>query len=177
MIEQVRHAVRAVRFLVGDRGDDQGAGRSEAVGGQAATGDGHRRREIEHVDGAASPHDAVVHVGFEGIVPPATAVGGNHVGVAEQQQRGRAPITTVDPGDETHAAGRGRVAFHGEPDAGEVCFERVGAADLVPRRVGAVVDAGVADQRAQQLDDFGGHRVLGSHETSGRRMTPARRAL
>src|SRR5206468_8825041 len=26
-----------------------------------------------HVDGAASPHDAVVHVGGEGIVPPATA--------------------------------------------------------------------------------------------------------
>ena len=106
MIEQVGHAVSAGRFFVGNGGEDQGASRSEPVGGQSATGDGHRGREVEHVDGATSPHEAVFHVGGEGIMTPATTLGGNHVGMAEKQQCGCPAIGALDSREEADAAGR-----------------------------------------------------------------------
>src|SRR5262249_4628471 len=71
VLEQMRTAPGTRRLLVGDGREDQRPLRPEAIGSESPTGDGHRRREVEHVDGAAPPDEAILQVGGKRIVTPA----------------------------------------------------------------------------------------------------------
>ena len=59
MLDQVAGAQKATRLLVGDRQIDERAARAPAALGEPIRGHGHRGRQVQHVDGAAAPHDAV----------------------------------------------------------------------------------------------------------------------
>ena len=120
-------------------------------------GDGHRRGEVEHVDGAASPHLAVDQLAAEGIVAPAVGVHRHDVGVPHQEQRGRGRVAALDARDEARASGRGFEALAVEPVAFEVGLQQIRAAHLVTRRFGAVVHARVADEVLQQIGHLVGH--------------------
>jgi hypothetical protein len=160
MLDEMAGAEEASRLLVGHGQVDQGAARAPAAGGEPPRGHRHRRGEVQHVDGAAAPHDAVDQLGGEGIALPPGRVHGHHVGVAHEQQRGRLGIAALDAGDEAHAAGLGGVALAGEAGAREEVLQRVHAAVFVARGGLAGVDAAVADQRAEQLGGLGLDRAV-----------------
>ena len=63
VVEQPVGAPGAERLLVGDREVDQRALRAEPAVGEAAERDRLRRGEVEHVDRAAAPHEAVDDLG------------------------------------------------------------------------------------------------------------------
>ena len=126
------------------------------VGGQAAGGDGHRRGEVEHVDGAAPPDLAVDQLAAERVAPPPVGGDRHDVGVAHEQQGRRVGPPPLDPGHQAGSA-RGRLeALDVQARAVEVACQQVRAADLATRRARAVVDARVADEVLQQVGDLGG---------------------
>src|SRR5207245_6150123 len=71
----------------------------------------------------------------------------------------------VDAGDQRRAPWHRLVGLELEAGATEVVAQQVDAAHLLARRVGAVVDTGVADQLLQQRGDLGGGIV--AHATAG----------
>jgi hypothetical protein len=115
VLHEVFGPVDAPRFLVGDGKVDQGAARLPAAGGEPPRRDGHGGGEVQHVDGATAPDDAVHQLAREGIALPARRADGHYVGVAHEKQRGRLLVAALDPRDQAHAAGGGGVALAGEP--------------------------------------------------------------
>ena len=109
--------------------------------GEAPERDRHRRGEVEHVDRAAAPHEAVDDLGAERVARPAVGVHGHDVGVAHEQQARRVRVGALDPRDQARAPGLRLVALDVEAGAAEVLREQVDAADLVARRERAVVHA------------------------------------
>ena len=139
---------------------------------------GHRRGEVQHVDGAPSPHlgpgRAVDELAAEGVAGPSFGVDGDDVGVAHQAQARRAGLAAFHAGDERDPA-RGRLeAGHVEAGVAEERVERVGVAMLEARAGRAVVDAAVADHRLQQLDGLSSDRGRCHTRSSSRR--PSRRS-
>jgi hypothetical protein len=118
--------------------------------------DRHRGREVEHVDSASSPHLAVDELAAEGVPAPSVGVDGHHVGVAHEEQPGRRRVAPLDPGEDARAAGVGLVAGDVAPGPLELAGQQVGVAGLVAGVGRAVVHAGVADERLQQLGDLAG---------------------
>jgi hypothetical protein len=94
------HPVGATGFLVGDGEVDQIALGAEPRAYEVAEGDGHRRREVEHVDRATAPHLAVDQLAAERVAAPAGLVDRHHVGVAHQAEARRVGVGALDPGDE-----------------------------------------------------------------------------
>ena len=82
-------APHAAGLLVGDAEVDQVALRAGTLRGQVPERDRHRRREVEHVDRAATPHLAVDQLAPERIVAPALGADRHDIGVAHQAQRRR----------------------------------------------------------------------------------------
>ncbi len=151
LVEHVLGAPVPTGLLVGDAEVDQRPLRAEALGGQAAERDGHRRRDVEHVDGSAPPHLTVDDLTTERVLRPTVGVDGHHVGVAHQAQRRRRRITALDPGDDRGPARVTLVAGDFEAGTFEVGLQEVGVAGLPAGVGGAIVDAGVADELLQQL--------------------------
>jgi len=153
--------VRAERLLVGDGQVDQRPLRSETAARERLRRHRHGRREVQHVDRAAAPHLAVDELAAVGITAPAVGVGGDDVGVTHEHERRGLRVGALDAGDEAGPSRQWLVALDVEPRSLEVGLENVDAARLVSGRVGAVVDAAVADQLLEQLGDFAG--VIGRH--------------
>ena len=74
-------------LLVGDAEVDQRALRPEALRRQLPERHRHRRRDAQHVDGAAAPHLAVDQLAAERVARPPVGVDGHDVGVAHEAQR------------------------------------------------------------------------------------------
>ena len=118
--------------------------------------DGHRRRDVEHVDRAAAPH-LVDPVGVAMISPPngsrsSPGVDRHDVGVAHQAQARRGRVAALDAGDERRPSGRRLPSLDVDARAFDEGLQHVGVAGLLARRRRPVVDALVADQRLQQFD-------------------------
>ena len=96
VVDHVLGAPVPAGLLVGDAEVDQRALRPEALVGELAEGDGHRRRDAEHVDGAAAPHLAVDQLAAERVAGPAVGVHRHDVGVAHQAQRRGVGIAALD---------------------------------------------------------------------------------
>ena len=84
-----RHAQSSTGLLVGGGHEGEGArGARSPLGdppGQVLGDDGHRGGEVQHVHGAAPPHDAVgVDARGEGLVGPLGVVSGDDVGVPDE---------------------------------------------------------------------------------------------
>ena len=163
VVDHVLGAPVPAGLLVGDAEVDQRALRPEALVGQLAERDGHRRRDAQHVDGAAAPHLAVDQLAAERVAGPAVGVHRHDVGVAHQAQRRGVGIAALDARDDRRAPGPAVVA--GDVEAGplEVRLQEVGVADLVAGVRGPVVDALVADEGLQQLGRRPGGRLGGDH--------------
>ena len=136
MLDQVPGAQESAGLLVGHRQVDQRAARLPVALRQPAHGHRHRRGEVEHVDGAAAPHDAVHQLGAERIALPAGGVHRHDVGVAHQQQRRRVAVAALDPRDQAHASGLRDVALARQARAREVDLQGVHAASPRGRRRG-----------------------------------------
>ena len=153
------------RLLVGDTEVDQRALRTKAVPGEVLERGGHRRRDVQHVDGAAAPDLAVDDLAAERVARPGVAVDRHDVGVAHEAQRRRVGIGAVDAGDERPPTRTGLEPLHGEAGAFEVRLQQVGVAGLAARVGRAIVDALVADERLQEFGRLTGQRscVGGAH--------------
>src|SRR6185436_17509615 len=116
---------------------------------QPAHGHRHRGGEVEHVDGAAAPHDAVHQLAAEGIALPAGRVHRHDVRVAHQHERRRVTVAALDTRDHAHASGSGDEALAVQARASEVDLQRVHAAVLVAGGGVARVHTAVADQGAE----------------------------
>ena len=149
-------AVRAAGLLVGDGEVDEVAARAETALGKGAEHDGHRRREVQHVDRAAAPHLAVDQLAAERVVPPSVNRDGDDVGVTHQTQRRGGRVRSRDPRDERGPARRRLEALDLDPGRRHDLLDDVDVADLLARLGRAVVHALVADQLLQQLDGGGG---------------------
>ena len=154
VVHEVPGAERPERLLVGHRQVHERALGAEPAAGEVLRGHGHRRREVEHVDGAAAPHLAVDELAAERVVAPSIRVRGHDVRVTHQQQRRRVGIGALDARDEAGATGRRLVALEGEARTFEVRREQVRAAHLLPRLPRAVVHARVADEVLQEVGDL-----------------------
>ncbi len=136
-------------LLVGGGGEDQVAGRLEALAGERGDRDRVRGHLPLHVERAAPPDLAVAHLAGERRHRPLGGVGEDDVGVAEQQQR-RAVAATRNPGDEAGALGHARVEVAANAVCLEVFAQELGRRRLVAGRVGRVD----ADEPAEQIGDF-----------------------
>ena len=123
--------------------------------------DGHRRGQVEHVDRATPPHDAVLDLGAEGIARPLGLVDGHDVRVPHEGQ-GRAGAAGVRALHRDHEGRATRVrgdAFDGHGQAREEILEKVGGALLSSRVGGQVVDAAQAHQAPQQVGGLFAQRL------------------
>jgi hypothetical protein len=118
-------------LLVGDCEVDQVAAGTKAGVGQVPERHRHRRREVEHVDGAATPHLAVDELTAERIPAPPVRVDGHDVGVAHQAQAGRGGIGALDARYERDPPRCRFVALHVEPRSLQHGEEGVRVADLL----------------------------------------------
>ena len=172
-LHQVAGAVGAPCLLVGHGQIDERAPRAKVAPGEPARGHGHGRGEVEHVDGPASPHDAVLELAPEGIAPPAIRAHGDDIGVAhEEEPRGRR-IGALEADDEALTSRLRRVLLARHARAGEVVLEGGHVSRLLARSDRAVVDALVPDERPQEL---GGFRLDGAsitHESLSSCACPA----
>ncbi len=150
------------RLLVGHGQVDQRAAWSEALGRQLPGGHGHRGGEVQHVDGAPTPYLAVHQLTAEGVPPPPVGVGGHDVGVAHKQEGGCRGVGSLDPPDQGGAPRLGLVGLDIEASSAQVRAQDIHAANLLPRRGGAVVYTGISDQLLKEIRDLGGH--VGSHD-------------
>ena len=94
-------------LLVGDADEQEVAFGTESLVREVAHRDGHRRREVQHVDRAPSPYLAVDDLSAERVVLPVLAVGGDDIGVPEKGQRGGVGVSPFDFGHQRGASGRG----------------------------------------------------------------------
>ena len=110
-----RDAESASGFLVCGGHEHQGTRGRIAVLGAArdlAGDDGHRGGQVEHVDGAAPPHDVVLDLRAERIARPLGRIHGHDVRVPEERQ-GRAGAAGIRTLDRDHERGAPRV--RGDP--------------------------------------------------------------
>ncbi len=156
VVDQVARSVGAEGFLVGDREIGERALRAEAVLGQPSHRHRHRRREVEHVDRAPTPHLAVDELAAEGVVAPALGVGRHHVGVAHEQQARCARVASFDAHGEALASVHRLVGLAVEARMIEVGGQRVYASILMPTRNASIVHALVPDEVLQQVGHVGG---------------------
>ena len=156
-------APHATGLFITDAEVDQVALGSEPFGRQASERNGHRRRQVEHVDGASTPHFAVDHLATERVFAPTVGVDRHHVGVGHEAQRWRVGIGPLDPSHHRVAPLAWSEPLDLETGAFEVGDEQVGVPGLVARIRRPVVDARVADQRLQQLGGGSGELVRGCH--------------
>ena len=145
-------AVAPESLLVGHADEQQVPLGTEPLDRQVADGDGHGRRQVEHVDRAAPPHLPVDELAPEGVVRPVLGVGRHHVGVAEQGQRGSVAAPPLDAGHHGGAPRERLVLLEVEAGPLEDRPQGVGVAPLVPGLRRAVVHAGVPDHL---LEEFG----------------------
>ena len=152
VVEQVLGAPRAEVLLVGDGEIHEGATRPEARAGERAERDGHRRGQVQHVDGTATPHVTVDHLTTERIASPPVGVRGHDVGMAHEKQRGRGRVATLDARHQVLASGPRDVTLEVETGVAEILREQVDAARLMTRFGRTVVDALVANELREQID-------------------------
>ena len=171
LVDHVLGAPLPAGFFVGDAEVDQRALGPEALGRQLAERHRHRRRDVEHVDGAAAPHLAVDQLAGEWVAGPPIGVHRHDVGVAHQAQRRCRGVAALDAGDDRGPAGPAVESLHVEPGALEVRLQQVGVAHLVAGVGGAVVDALVADQLLQELGRRPGE-LLGTRHASNLARSP-----
>ena len=110
-----RHAEPSSCFFVCGGHKDQGAsGRCAFMGATRglAGNDGHRRSQVEHVNRAAPPHDAILDLRAEGIARPLGLVDGHDVRVPHEGQ-GRAGAAEVRALHRDYEGGAPRV--RGDP--------------------------------------------------------------
>ena len=157
VLDEVLRTPGPERLLVGDCEVDEGALRREAGARQPAEGNRLGRREVQHVDRPAPPHEAVDEVAGIGLSAPPLLVDGDDVGVTHEQQARRVGIGALDARDEARASGLRLEPLHVEPGAPEVTLEDVGGVGLVARLDGAVVHALRLDQLLEQVDRLVAH--------------------
>ena len=149
-------AQRAAGLLVGDGEEQERAARPAPRRRQASRRHRHRGGEVEHVDGAPTPHHAVDELAAERVALPALGIDRHDVGVAHEHQGRGGRVGALEPGHQRRPPGQRLERLHLHAAAVEVVGEQLGAADLLARIRGAVVDAAVADQPLQQVGDLGG---------------------
>jgi hypothetical protein len=154
------------RLLVGDGCIDEPTGRP-ALREEVPEGHRHRGGEVEHVDGASAPDLAVDELGTKGVPAPALGADRHHVGVGQVHQHRRVGPRRLDAGDQRDPAGGGLVALHVGPGPFQQRAEDIGVALLLTGGLGAVVHAGVGDQRPDELDGLA---------LEGGRLVPRRRS-
>ncbi|CAN5857650.1 hypothetical protein BH23ACT5_BH23ACT5_00820 [soil metagenome] len=116
---------------------------------------GHRRREIEHVDGAPSPDVPVTDFSGEGIHRPPPGVDRYYVEVGDEGEGGAFRVAARYPVDHRLATGGGLEDLTLGPE--EVAKGFYGP-HLVAGVDRPVVHAAVADQLPEEVDRRGCHR-------------------
>ena len=171
-------AVGTAGLLVGHSEVDEVAGGSETAVCEVAERDRHRCGEVEHVDGAASPHlgpvGTVDDLAPERVLAPTGCVDRDDICVSHEAQARSGGVRSCDPSDDRHPTGRRFVALDLHAGTLDHLLEHVGVAHLLARGFGAVVHAAVADEDLEQFDGGVGQSVeLPIIEVWGRRHRPS----
>ena len=168
--EPVR-TVASTRLLVGHADEHQRPARPEARVGEPAHGDGHGRGLVQHVDGAAAPDLTVDELASERVARPVVGTDRDDVEVPHPRQRGRLRIGALDAGHQGRAIGElgRRQALEVDARTSQRGREHVDTAALAARLGRPVIDAPVADQLLQQLDDLAGVSIDCHRRTLGER--------
>ena len=116
--------------------------------------------------------EPVDNLGPKRVARPAFAIDGNNIGVSKQTQRWCIRVAAFDADNQGRSIRQGRLAHHLEIESGvpEVGAKGVDVAGLVAGGFAAVVDAGVADQLAEETWT---HRVKLAPCRWMRRATPS----
>jgi hypothetical protein len=154
VLGQPAGAVRAECFLVGDGSQHERPLRPEAAASEAIKCHRHRRRDVQHVDGAPAPHLALHQLPAEGITRPRVRVGRNDIGVPEPAQRRCRRIGALDASHERRPSGDGLVDLEVHARAVELGPQEVDAPALVPGLRRPVVHALVSDHALDEIDDL-----------------------
>ena len=162
---------RAQRLLIRDRRIDERALRPEAAVKKALQRDGHRRGDVEHVDGAAPPYLAVDELAGERIVLPARTRDGHDIGVAHEVKARRVLVGPLDAHDEAASPRRRLVPLHLDARCREIGRKEVRAPYLVTGGWRAVVHALIADEL---LEEIGGLREDRRHDEGDSSRAPRR---
>ena len=115
VVADPRDAESSSRLLVGGGHEHQGTRGRRAflsAASDLAGHDGHRGGQVEHVDGAAPPHDVVLNLRAERIARPFRRIHGHDVRVPEEGQR-RAGAARIRSFDRDHEGGAARM--RGDP--------------------------------------------------------------
>ena len=138
-------AVDAPGLLVGQHDQEEIPRRRHTFALGAQEGADHHRHPVLHVEGAAPPDPALDQLGREGWMGPALVDGGDHIGVALQDQARATP--SLQPGDQVRPAGIGPVSVPVDAGFGQQPADVLDTGLFVPRGVGGVE----ADQLPEQL--------------------------
>ena len=147
----------AAGLLVGGEAEHRRPGRLDPGAGPGAHHREQHRVEVLHVDGAAAPQVAVLHLAGERVHRPVVGLGGHDVEVAVQQQR-----VAVAGAPARHHVGPPLDAFVDlrlQADLGQQRGDVLGGLALARSGPVAVVGGVHADQVAADLDDLTGRVV------------------
>ena len=111
MLGQPPRAMGAEGFLVGNRGQDQGATGTEVTPGEPRERDGHRGGDVQHVDGTPAPNLTVDELAAKRVAAPGVRVHRHDIGVAEVAERGCARVAPLDARHERDPARKRLVAL------------------------------------------------------------------
>jgi hypothetical protein len=137
LIDEETGAAISARLLVRNQGEDQVAGRGDAVVRGAQEGAHHHRHAALHVECAASPHVAVGYRAGKRRHAPRRIHGGNDIDMAVEEKRRRSAV----PGqsrDQIRPAGHLLGSLRDEARFFEQTVDEVDARALMARRVGRV---------------------------------------
>ena len=123
-------AVGAAGFLVGNAEVDDVALGAITAADDVAESHCHRRREVEHVNGTASPHLAVHQLTAERVPAPALWIDRHDVGVAHQAQLRRGRVSTGDARHERPAPWLGLEALDIDARSSQEGLQQVAVANL-----------------------------------------------
>ncbi len=116
LVDGVAGAVCAAGFLIGEEREDEVSLGFAARAGEVAQHGKNHGVHVLHVHGAASPDQAVLQFGAEGVHRPLVAEGRDHVQVAVDHQGAGGGVLAGQPGHHAGAAGGDSKISASQPD-------------------------------------------------------------
>ncbi len=152
VVDQPAGSESAGGLLVGDSQEEQvSCGGGRLAGEEPFEDDGHRRGHVEHVDRTPAPDEAISPLTRERVDRPSRGSHRDDIGVSHQHEAGGVGVGSRNPVEHRAPAG---VRLEVLAGLAQVALEGGDGAILAAGVGGAVVDAGVPDERPEQFADF-----------------------